>query len=65
MKFKLVKIFDCEDMPPNVKEEFLDSSSKEIYCSYYVDDDKNDIVSIWLLDNGASLNERVMIKRWW
>lgn len=107
-KFKLMKVFDCDDMPPDVKKKFFKNTEKgnDCYVDWPVhesvklvgitDQEKgswlksldeimdgeilfeevqngirsmiqrgDDIISDWLFDNGAKMEERVLIKHSW
>jgi hypothetical protein len=74
MSFKLMKVFDCQDMPDSLCRAFLrlwdnksnDSSAEwGVADSIYEDDDPSKPVDEWLLANGAGEGERVIIKYWW
>lgn len=74
---KLVKVFDCQDMPDQAYEAFFDlfmdnNAGNDCYVDYWVEqpeegveDNKVTSVNDWLLANGANLKEHVIIKHWW
>lgn len=70
-KFKLYKVFDCQDMPNDIMEKFLniDRGLQNNCCVEYTAeggrDEDYDIVTDWLTQNGAEFGEEVIIKRWW
>lgn len=76
-----MKVFDCQDMPDDVRTYLFESSyqgndcyvSQEVFGPTYFDEDSNtdieceeyNIVCQWLLDNGATIGEYVIISHWW
>lgn len=77
MNYKTLKIFDCQDMPKEVKQHFFEIyrySGVGNYC--YVDYNVADsiwgedegysykLVDEWLIENGAEKTESVIIKHW-
>ena len=94
-KYKTYKVFDCQEMPKEIRKDFFEnrgeSKSNDCYVEYYVADNwkplaevrdkKNivkqdkvdkccyergdDVVSDWLMDNGAKIGEEVLVKHWW
>lgn len=73
MKFKIAKVFDCQNMPENIKDAFFNTCDNQYgndcYVDWYFDigprDDGKNIVSKWLLENGAILGDKVLINHWW
>lgn len=80
MKYEMMKVFDCSDMPDNVRKEFFENSyvgndcyiGRDVYASTLVDDEGNTIeseehtiVDAWLLENGATDGEYVIVKHSW
>ncbi len=75
--FKLMKVFDCQfGMPDDVQKAFFnihDNAHNDCYISYCVADsaweepEGHDYILLdnWLLENGASKLEQVLIKHWW
>ena len=66
MKFKRVKLFDCQDMPQDVRTKFFlsfNGGSNDICVKYFVD--KESDVGKWLIANGAKNEEAVIIQHWW
>ncbi len=73
MMFKMMKVFDCQKMPTDIKKAFFKCSedlSNDCAAIWDVElcdgmiDGYND-VSKWLVENGAEEDERVIVKRWW
>lgn len=72
-KYKIMKVFDCQDMPYNVKKQFFDYSEKEndVYVEWKVNSDYHleglepKLVWNWLLENGAVDQEVVIVQHWW
>jgi hypothetical protein len=75
MSFTLMKVFDCQTMPQEVRDSLFKVSNVGNDCAieWYLDDNDDDdlteeikAVQNWLLQNGASLDDgSVMIKHWW
>lgn len=74
--FEMLKVFDCQKFPKNVRKAFFDLSEagNDCYVSWHVEDDtcedyevddKRDLINKWLIDNGASPHEEVLINHWW
>lgn len=78
--FKTQKVFDCQEMPDDVREVFFSGKyqgndcyvSHEVFQEHYLDDNDQvqvseefSIVDNWLLDNGAFPGEYVLISHWW
>jgi hypothetical protein len=74
-KFKMMKVFDCQDMPAKIQKAFFASeeASNDSYVSICLEDfdpeDKptaNHVkVFNWLLENGAEKGETVIVAHWW
>ena len=73
---KMMKVFDCQYMPEDVKKAFFDLTDdykNDCYVSWFVkdelDDEDNDkalLVTKWLLEEGAEeSDEEVLINHWW
>ena len=79
---KLIKVFDCQEMPDDVREAFFceKEASNDCYVDWCLDDLPEDLnseedpcygpdylkVSKWLLENGASIDDKdIIIKHWW
>ena len=75
MKYKVMKVFDCQDMPDDLCREFLemwDNKSNDSSVEwptantvYESDDDPTKRIDDWLLECGAEKYEDVIIKYWW
>ena len=71
--FKLMKVFDCQDMPDNLKKIFMsfwDNVGNDCAKEWYMHDSdppepESDKIDTWLMENGAEFGEHVMIKHWW
>ena len=74
---KMMKVFDCQYMPEDIKKAFFDLTDdykNDCYVSWFVrdellDDEDNDkalLVTKWLLEEGAEeSDEEVLINHWW
>lgn len=64
---KLMKVFDCQDMPDHVRKQFFEISEKgnDCYVDWYLDSELSTLVDGWVLDNGAMPDEHVIIRHWW
>jgi len=72
--YKLQKVFDCQDMPEDIRKEFFnlwDNYGNDCYLSYIIGElnSPNSSLSLnidkWLIDNGATNGEEVIINHWW
>ena len=66
--FKLRKVFDCQDMPEEIKQNFFERyhrSSNDVFIDFFICDIKENPVMQWLVDNGAEKDEMILIKYWW
>ena len=64
--FEKKKVFDCQDMPEDVKEVLFTSREgvgNDCYVNWYCEEE--DVVTKWLLENGAKKDEEVIISHWW
>ena len=70
-KFKVMKVFDCNDMPDDLANAFFnmwdhlgnDSCMPwTIGDSIYEEGDPSIALETWLLENGGLLNETVLIR---
>lgn len=63
---KLMQVFDCQDMPDNVRKEFYESyeQGNDVYVSWHRDYMENEVVEQWLVENGAT-DRQVLINHWW
>ena len=67
MKYRTMKVFDCQDMPEALRYKFLDlwddkgnDSSVEWTVRgdiYEGDDDVNKLIDDWLIENGAEFTK--------
>jgi len=73
-KFETKKVFDCQDMPEELRRKFFDMWDNKgndsfvewtIGDSFYEADDPSLLIEDWLLANGAADGEEVVIKYWW
>jgi hypothetical protein len=67
MKYKLMKVFDCQDMPDDVRKDFFDACELcNDVCTQWFIGYCSESVNRWLLENGATEeDEKVIIKHWW
>lgn len=74
MKYELLKVFDCTDMPTEVQNCFWkmhEGKPNDIYVSFYPEwedeKDKNSLAVLnWLKENGLEQSDKqVIIKHWW
>jgi hypothetical protein len=79
----LMKVFDCQDMPDDIKKIFFDIMEprfkalmlgNDCYVDFDIDfeepesideSDKLLMIQKWLLENGAELDDTVLINYWW
>lgn len=70
--FEMMKVFDCQDMPKEVRNSlfaYYDNVGNDVYVTHYneeePDEDSPEFVQ-WLYDGGmTSKDEFVLIKHWW
>ena len=65
---KLMKVFDCQDMPDDIRDDFFnhfEGVGNDVYIDTYVCDINEHSFMKWLIDNGAEENEKVLINHWW
>ena len=75
---KLMKVFDCADMPSEVEQAFFyftEGICNSVYVSWDIGEDgltddesikKYKMVDKWLFENGATEEfEEVLIHHWW
>lgn len=69
---RLMKVFDCQDMPDQLRKVFFHymSAGNDCYVIFYMEDEDSDAshkeIYDWLMLNGATYNdESVLIKHWW
>lgn len=69
LKYTMMKVFDCQDMPTKLQKEFFDACEKfnnDICVEWKVWTNKEKHpVDIWLMENGAEDGEEVIIKHYW
>lgn len=78
MIFKIMKVFDCQDMPRDLRREFFrlwDNKGNDVFVDWTLGDSDDDVskqIDEWLIANGAesakdesSESETVLIKYWW
>lgn len=63
MKYRMMKVFDCQDMPEDLRKEFFalwDDRGNDTFVKwgiaesiYESDDDINKRIDDWLVENGA------------
>lgn len=76
---KLTKVFDCQDMPDDVREAIFDlfmdnNAGNDCYVDYTVGVPMCEVDTLscseitlndWLVSQGAQPVEHVLIKHWW
>lgn len=72
---KLMKVFDCQDMPDSIRTSFFDNATagNDCYIRIFVEPYEKlannvynyDVVCEWLLKNGAEPWDEVIVKHWW
>ena len=75
---KLMKVFDCQDMPDQVWESFFDifcnNAGNDCYVDYTVGvptceadtlSCRETALTDWLVSQGATPLEHVLIRHWW
>jgi len=70
--YKTVKLFDCQDMPKDVRKEFFKTcgspsfrGANDCIVAWHIGV-TSDKVDAWLLKNGVTQeDEAVTIKHWW
>jgi hypothetical protein len=67
---KLMQVFDCQDMPMDIKLEFFSYCERnfdcgnDIYVHWYLDGGC-DPVDSWLRQQSRNVQDEVLIKHWW
>lgn len=80
-QFTMKKVFDCQDMPKEIKRAFFEYMEKgnDCYVALFIEEDleEDELGEIpffskeynrlikWLLENGAEDGEEVLIRHWW
>ena len=70
-KYKRPKVFDSNDMPPDVRDGVLRTCEphQDHYLQWYMGepdlDQYSKLVEDWLGENGAGSKETVVIRYWW
>jgi hypothetical protein len=66
---KMMKTFDCQDMPGKIRENFFeyfqDRKGNDVYVSLYIDEVEEYPFMEWLIDEGGVEDEKVLVKHWW
>jgi hypothetical protein len=74
--YELAKVFDCNQMPRDVRSIFIEWTegiSNDVYVAWdikdgFIDEDqkeKYNKVSQWLRDNGATEEDTIIVSHWW
>ncbi|MCK9279165.1 MAG: hypothetical protein M0P71_00860 [Melioribacteraceae bacterium] len=67
-QFKMMKIFDCQDFPKDIKKMFFDEyeAGNDCYVEYDIcNDEEANKLTKYLMENGGKDGETVIIKHWW
>lgn len=65
--YKMMKVFDCQDMPNDIQEIFFitEEVCNDVYIRVSLNNETYPVVT-WLLENGASKEDEVVIvSHWW
>ena len=67
---KLMKVFDCQDMPEDLQKSFFDycldiGVGNDSYIDWNVNEEFPAPINKWLVRNDAVFGETVLIKHWW
>jgi hypothetical protein len=76
LKYKIYKVFDCQNMPEDIKQLFFDLGADMCLsngsCYEWHFEKNSDLtteskqIQDWLLNNGAELKDKsVLIRYWW
>ena len=72
-----LKVFDCQDMPDKIREQFFyrEARDSDCYVAWWVEpkitqetgNQNEDYTPVdgWLLEQGATVDEKVLIHHWW
>jgi len=70
MKMRVMKVFDCQEMPNDLRKEFFDiwkGNFKGNDC--FIEQDVGEMdrgpIRAWLIANGAGEEENVLVSHWW
>lgn len=75
-KYKTLKVFDCQDMPKALRQDFMENEREglargnDCYIDWRIYDKVDPHktaakVDKWLIAHGAKENEEVLIRHWW
>jgi hypothetical protein len=73
---KRMKVFDCQDMPEDLRTEFFEDEREghgrgnDVFISWYINYSTDPspaqiAINKWLIENGAKDDEEVLIRHWW
>jgi hypothetical protein len=79
--YKIMKVFDCQDMPENIRQMFFElcESGNDCYVDWTINGttdeyitDEEKAIDAWLISNGANgapseddSGEDILIRHWW
>ncbi len=69
--FKLVKMIDCQEMPEDIKHAYFEvtrGESNDCYLNWFWGFDSTEHykkIDDWLLENGLTQKDNIVIKHWW
>jgi hypothetical protein len=69
-QMKMMKVFDCQEMPDGVRTAFFEwaEQGNDCYVAVSVELEEwedREIIFGWLLANGAVEGETVLVSHWW
>lgn len=67
MTYETVKLYDCQKLPKEVKEELFKSyeSRNDSIVGVLVYKKGTDVLSDYLINDGAEWDDTIYIKYWW
>lgn len=76
MRYEIKKVFDCQDMSVDLRKTFFDmydTKGNDTYVNFCIEEglepecygESGVKIAKWLVDNGASKDDEVLISHWW
>jgi len=65
--FKIMKVFDCQDMPKEIRKALFDyfERANDTYIEWQLGEMPEGPITDWLLAHGAEKDEEVLVQYWW